>query len=37
MHLVDENQNKIATFKKTLYIADKKFYKQKIKQRQATQ
>ena len=33
MSLIDENQNIIATFKKTLYIADKVFYKQKIKQR----
>ena len=33
MHLVDAKQNKIATFKKTLYIADKKYYKQKLKQR----
>ena len=30
MNLVDENQNIIATFKKTLYIAEKEFYKQKI-------
>ncbi len=33
MHLIDEKQNKIATFKKTLYVADKTFYKQKLKQR----
>ncbi|MFK7781732.1 PaaI family thioesterase [Psychroserpens sp.] len=33
MHLVDDKQNKIATFKKTLYIANKKYYKQKLKQR----
>jgi len=33
MHLVDDNQNKIATFRKTLYIAEKAFYKEKIKQR----
>lgn len=36
MHLLDAKQNKIATFNKTLYIADKAFYKQKLKQRQAT-
>jgi acyl-coenzyme A thioesterase PaaI-like protein len=36
MHLMDAKQNKIATFNKTLYIADKAFYKQKLKQRQAT-
>lgn len=35
MHLMDAKQNKIATFNKTLYIADKQFYKQKLKQRQA--
>ncbi|WP_241478971.1 DUF4442 domain-containing protein [Psychroserpens jangbogonensis] len=35
MHLVDAKQNKIATFNKTLYIADKGFYKQKLKQRRA--
>ena len=35
MDLVDEKQNKIATFKKTLYVAKKSFYKQKQKQRQA--
>lgn len=34
MHLVDAKQNKIATFNKTLYIANKGFYKQKLKQRQ---
>jgi hypothetical protein len=34
MHLIDTKQNKIATFNKTLYIADKQFYKQKLKQRQ---
>lgn len=33
MNLVDEKQNIIATFKKTLYIADKAFYKQKLKNR----
>ena len=36
MHLVDTEQNKIATFIKTLYIADKTFYKHKLKQRQTT-
>ena len=35
MNLVDVEQNKIATFNKTLYIANKDFYKQKLKQRQA--
>ncbi|WP_298901029.1 DUF4442 domain-containing protein [uncultured Psychroserpens sp.] len=34
MNLVDAKQNIIATFKKTLYIADKRFYKEKLKQRQ---
>lgn len=33
MSLVDSNQNNIATFKKTIYIADKQFYKEKLKQR----
>jgi hypothetical protein len=33
IHLVDAKQNKIATFNKTLYIANKGFYKQKLKQR----
>ncbi|MFK7833288.1 MAG: PaaI family thioesterase [Winogradskyella sp.] len=33
MSLVDQNQNIIATFNKTLYIADKSFYKQKLKRR----
>ena len=31
--LVDENQNIIATFNKTVYIADKLFYKEKLKAR----
>lgn len=35
MSLVDAKQNIIATFNKTLYIADKGFYKEKLKQRQA--
>nr|WP_321229466.1 DUF4442 domain-containing protein [uncultured Psychroserpens sp.] len=35
MSLIDAKQNIIATFNKTLYIADKHFYKEKIKQRQA--
>ena len=35
MNLVDTKQQIIATFNKTLYIADKRFYKQKLKQRQA--
>jgi len=34
MQLVDAEQNKIAIFNKTLYIAKKDFYKQKLKQRQ---
>ena len=33
MNLVDEKQNIIATFKKTLYVADKRFYKEKQKKR----
>lgn len=33
MNLVDEKQNIIATFNKTLYIADKRFYKEKLKAR----
>ena len=33
MHLVDEQQNIIATFNKTLYIAEKSFYKEKVKNR----
>ncbi|WP_299127059.1 DUF4442 domain-containing protein [uncultured Winogradskyella sp.] len=33
MSLVDEKQNIIATFNKTLYIADKRFYKNKLKKR----
>ncbi|MGB3606213.1 DUF4442 domain-containing protein [Psychroserpens sp.] len=35
MSLVDDKQNIIATFNKTLYIADKDFYKQKLKKRQS--
>ena len=35
MNLVDENQNIIATFNKTIYIADKRFYKDKLKKRKA--
>jgi hypothetical protein len=31
LNLVDENQNIIATFNKTVYIADKGFYKEKLK------
>ena len=31
MNLVDEKQQIIATFSKTLYIADKQFYKKKLK------
>ena len=33
MTLVDEKQNIIATFNKILYIADKHFYKEKLKKR----
>ncbi|MEM9680354.1 MAG: DUF4442 domain-containing protein [Bacteroidota bacterium] len=33
MNLVDDNQNIIATFSKTLYVADKRFYKDKLKKR----
>lgn len=33
MHLVDENKNIIATFNKTIYIAEKSYYKQKLKAR----
>ncbi|NRD18466.1 DUF4442 domain-containing protein [Winogradskyella eckloniae] len=33
MHLVDDEQNIIATFNKTLYIADKQFYKEKLAKR----
>lgn len=35
MSLVDEKQNRIATFKKTLYIANKQYYKDKLKQQRA--
>ncbi|TXE19025.1 DUF4442 domain-containing protein [Psychroserpens burtonensis] len=35
MSLVDEKQNRIATFKKTLYIANKQYYKVKLKQQRA--
>ncbi|GGI56358.1 PaaI family thioesterase [Winogradskyella haliclonae] len=33
MNLVDEKQNIIATFNKTLYIANKHFYKEKLQKR----
>ena len=33
MNLIDEKQQIIATFSKTLYIADKQFYKEKLKKR----
>ncbi|MBO6881896.1 DUF4442 domain-containing protein [Winogradskyella sp.] len=36
MNLVDENENIIATFNKTLYIANKGFYKEKLKKRKTT-
>ena len=35
MNLNDEKQQIIATFSKTLYIADKQFYKEKLKKRRA--
>lgn len=35
MSLVDGKQNIIATFNKTLYIANKQFYKDKLKKRRA--
>ncbi len=35
MNLVDDKQNIIATFKKTLYIANKAFYKEKLKAMQS--
>ena len=35
MNLIDEKQQIIATFSKTLYIADKQFYKEKLKKRRA--
>lgn len=35
MDLVDDKQQIIATFNKTLYIADKRFYKNKMKDRKA--
>lgn len=35
MDLVDEDQQTIATFNKTLYIADKRFYKEKLKKRKS--
>jgi acyl-coenzyme A thioesterase PaaI-like protein len=35
MSLVDHNQNIIATFNKTVYIADKAFYKEKLKARKS--
>jgi len=35
MNLVDTNQNIVASFNKTIYIAGKAFYKEKIKQRNA--
>ncbi len=33
MSLIDNKQNIIATFNKTLYVADKVFYKEKLKKR----
>ena len=35
LNLVDENQNIIATFNKTVYVADKGFYKEKRKNRKS--
>ena len=35
MNLVDDKQHIIATFKKTIYIANKAFYKEKLKNRKA--
>lgn len=35
MNLVDEKKNIIATFNKTLYIANKLYYKEKLKKRSA--
>lgn len=35
MDLVDENDQVVATFNKTLYIADKRFYKEKLKKRKS--
>lgn len=35
MNLIDEKQQIIATFSKILYIADKQFYKEKLKKRRA--
>jgi acyl-CoA hydrolase len=35
LNLVDQNQNIIATFNKTVYIADKGFYKEKLKNRKS--
>ena len=36
MSLVDDKQHIIATFNKTLYIADKRFYKEKLKKRKTS-
>jgi acyl-coenzyme A thioesterase PaaI-like protein len=35
LNLVDENQNIIATFNKTVYVADKDFYKEKLNNRKS--
>ncbi|WP_111683124.1 DUF4442 domain-containing protein [Winogradskyella tangerina] len=35
MNLVDKDQQIVATFNKTLYIADKRFYKDKLKKRKS--
>ncbi|MEM6515565.1 MAG: DUF4442 domain-containing protein [Bacteroidota bacterium] len=35
MHLKDNEQNIIATFKKTIYVAEKKYYKEKLKRRKS--
>ena len=36
MDLIDSDKNIIATFNKTLYVADKTFYKEKVKKRKAS-
>lgn len=37
MNLVDKDDNIVASFNKTLYIADKSYYKEKLKKRQQKQ
>jgi len=36
MNLIDDQEQIIATFNKTLYIAEKRFYKEKLKKRKTT-